>query len=144
LDATAWCRGCNFKPSIESAVADGRRRLDELDDQLDLLNESWSTFLAKALDDPTAANGLALLDSTAADAVRKATQSTVVPAPETISDMSKVLEGLQKVGIPAEDLLAALRAGGPGTAADLEARFTGALNKATAGKNQSTVRLVIE
>jgi len=144
LESRAWCPGCNFKPSIESAVPDARRRLDQLEEQLDRLNRDWSIFLADALDDPTAVQGLALLDDTAAAAVRGVVDPTVVPAPETISDLSTVLAGLQKVTLKADDILEALRLGGPGTPDQMKARFAGAIDAATAGKNVATLRLVIE
>jgi Family of unknown function (DUF6079) len=144
LDDTAWCTACFYKPSIEVSVVDARRRVVDLDERLDRLNADWSSFLTKALEDPTAVQGLSLLDPSAADAVLKATDPSVVPAPETVSDLNRVLQGLQRVAIQASDLVAALQSGGPATAADLEARFAKVVNQATAGKNPATVRLVVE
>jgi Family of unknown function (DUF6079) len=144
LEDTAWCTACFYKPSIEVSVVDARRRVVDLDERLDRLNADWSSFLAKALEDPTAVQGLALLDPSAADAVLKATGPSVVPAPETVSDLNRVLQGLQRVAILAPELVAALQSGGPATAADLEARFAKVVNQATAGKNPATVRLVVE
>ena len=54
LEDAAWCRTCNFKPAIDPGVPDARRRIDDLEDQLDTLNRSWATFIAKALEDPMA------------------------------------------------------------------------------------------
>ena len=144
LEGTAWCRTCNFKPAMDPGVPDARRRIDDLDDQLDTLNGSWAAFIAKALEDPSAESSLQLLTDAEAAAVRATSDPDTLPGAQTVTKLNTVLHGLQRVSITADDLVAALRSGGPATVPDLEARLATLLAQATAGKNPGSVRLVIE
>jgi hypothetical protein len=96
------------------------------------------------LEDPTAVRGLDLLDRDRAAAVRKATDPSTVPDPSVVQDLNRVLQGLQKVAIDGETLLAALRSGGPATEGDLEQRFRSIVQESMKAKDPATVRLVIE
>lgn len=144
LESVAWCRTCNYKPAIDPGVPDARRRVETLEDQLDALNRSWATFVAKALADPMADEGLRLLTDAEATAVRAIADPASIPEAEAVSNLNRVLQGLQRVAISPEELLAALRKGGPGTPQDLESRLASFLAQATLGKTPSNVRLVIE
>ncbi len=144
LETTTSCRACHFKPALDPIGGDAGQRLAAMETGFDTLNEEWSAFLLKALEDPTAEQGLALLDDTRAAAVREAANPTVVPDASTIQDLNRVLQGLQKVAIQGDALLAGLRSGGPATVEDLEIRFQAAVSDAMKAKDPAKVRLVIE
>ena len=67
-----------------------------------------------------------------------------MPDPSVVQDLNRVLQGLQKVAIDGETLLAALRSGGPATEGDLEQRFRSIVQESMKAKDPATVRLVIE
>lgn len=144
LETTTSCRACHFKPALDPIGGDAGQRLAAVETALDTLNEEWSAFLSKSLEDPTAEQGLALLDERRAAAVRTAADPTVVPDASIIQDLNRVLQGLQKVAIQGDALLAGLRTGGPATVEDLELRFQAAVSEAVKAKDPAKVRLVIE
>jgi len=144
LDTATVCRACHFKPAFDPTAGDARNRLAAVENALERLNQESSAFLARSLEDPTAVRGLDLLDQDRAAAVRKATDPSTVPDPSVVQDLNRVLQGLQKVAIDGEILLAALRSGGPATEGDLEQRFRSIVQEFMKAKDPATVRLVIE
>jgi hypothetical protein len=144
LDTATVCRACHFKPAFDPTASDARNRLAAVENALERLNEESSAFLERSLEDPTAVRGLDLLDRDRAAAVRKATDPSTVPDPSVVQDLNRVLQGLQKVAIDGETLLAALRSGGPATEGDLEQRFRSIVQESMKAKDPATVRLVIE
>lgn len=144
MERASFCPACRFKPALDPALGGAAQQLDASETGLDKLNEEWSAFLIKALDDPTAKESLALLDASRMKAVREATKATVVPDASAIQDLNRVLQGLEKVVIGGDTLLAALRHGGPATVEDVTKRFQDAVAEATRAKTPAKVRIVIE
>jgi hypothetical protein len=144
LESVAFCRACHFKPSLEPQVGSVKQQLGDVEAALENLNHDWSSFIVKALEDATAKAGLDLLGEERASAVRSVADPAYVPHPSAIQDLNRVLQGLQKVVIEGDSLLAALRTGGPATTVDLEDRFRGAVDAAVKSKDPAKVRLVIE
>lgn len=140
----AWCTACHFKPSVESTAADAKLELAAVEQALEDLNRDWSAFLHDSLDDPIAAQGLSLLDDAAAAAVRAAADPDNTPSTQSIQYLNQVLGGLEKVVLASDQVLAALRAGGPASPDDLEARLADLVRSAVAGKDQSKLRVVVE
>ena len=144
LETATSCRACHFKPALDPIGGDAGKRLAALETAFETMNTEWSAFLANALSDPIAESGLALLEADRAAAVRNVADPTVVPDPSAIQDLNRVLQGLQKVVIEGDALLAALRSGGPATEGDLEERFQRVVKQSLKAKDPATVRLVIE
>lgn len=144
LEAATSCRVCHFKPALDPIGGDAGQRLASLEMAFETMNGEWSAFLANALSDPIAEGGLALLETDRAVAVKNVAGPTVVPDPSAIQDLNRVLQGLQKVVIEGDALLAALRSGGPATEGDLEERFQRVVKQSLKAKDPATVRLVIE
>ena len=65
--------------------------------------------------------------------------------PEFVEALQEVLSGLVKVVVTAEDLKAALLAGGsPASPAEMKRRFEGYLDRLTKGEEPARVRVVVE
>ena len=122
--------------------------MQELDDQLETLLDTWTRTLRSNLDDPITQNSLGLLPIARKQAVESFITSGILPQSidtEVIKTFQEVLRGLTKVEIRKDNLAAALLEGGvPTTPAELERRFKEYLNKVIAGKDPSSVRIVIE
>jgi hypothetical protein len=144
LETATSCRACHFKPALDPIGGDAGQRLAALETAFEAMNMEWSAFLTNALSDPIAESGLALLEMDRAAAVRKVADPTVVPDASAIQDLNRVLQGLQKVVIEGDALLAALRSGGPATEGDLQERFQRVVKQSLKAKDPATVRLVIE
>ncbi len=144
LETATSCRACHFKPALDPIGGDAGQRLAALETAFETMNVEWSAFLVNALTDPIAEGGLALLETDRAAAVKNVADPTVVPDPSAIQDLNRVLQGLQKVVIDGDALLAALRSGGPATEGDLEERFQRVVKQSLKSKDPATVRLVIE
>ena len=144
LETATSCRACHFKPALDPIGGDAGQRLAGLETAFETRNLEWSAFLSNALSDPIAESGLALLETDRAAAVKNVADPVVVPDPSAIQDMNRVLQGLQKVVIEGDALLAALRSGGPATEGDLEERFQRVVKQSLKEKDPATVRLVIE
>ena len=144
LETATSCRACHFKPALDPIAGDAGKRLAALDTAFETMNTEWSVFLSNALSDPIAESGLALLETDRAAAVKNVADPVVVPDPSAIQDLNRVLQGLQKVVIEGDALLAALRSGGPATEGDLEERFQRVVKQSLKAKDPATVRLVIE
>ncbi len=63
LDASPICPHCNFRPREETLGASGLAVLQQIDDQLDTILESWRKTLVDNLSDPTAKKSISLLPS---------------------------------------------------------------------------------
>lgn len=143
LEGITVCQACQFRPGIDPTT-DAAAGLRAVEDELGRLNDESSGFIAASLEDPIASDGLRLLSDERAAAVRNVAAAGTIPDPSVIQDLNTVLQGMKKVPLSAEDVIEALRAGGPATTEELNARFQGLVDSALAGKDRKAARLVIE
>ncbi|MGC8604475.1 MAG: DUF6079 family protein, partial [Desulfomonilaceae bacterium] len=122
--------------------------LDELDQQLDQLFESWTDTLLKNLEDPTAQESLELLEGHERKLIAQFTKSRMLPDPMTtefVAALQKALSGLIKVTIRTDDLKSALKSdGAPTTVSDLMKHFEDYLDELVKGKDPNRVRIIME
>jgi energy-coupling factor transporter ATP-binding protein EcfA2 len=148
LNATATCPHCNFRPLEENLGSSGMAVLQQIDQQLESMLESWCKTLLENLDDPTAKKSIKLLPDDQKEAVNsflKAKAFSKKISNELVQGMQTALSGLIAIPIRPTELLDALyESGAPSTADQLQTRFEKFLQKITKGKEQSKVRLVIE
>lgn len=124
-------------------------QLTAMEDQLDQLVANWSKVLQENLSDPTVKDKLGLITNKAG---REAVQAFIKlgTLPEEIDNtfikaLQEVLSGLEKVGISARDVTAALTKGGmPCTPEQLQDRFESYVKALTKGKDAAKLRIVIE
>lgn len=148
LDATPFCPHCNFRPSSEAPTAPVATQLSGREEELDRLHADWAKTLLANLEDPTTKEHLNLLKPAQRKAVEGFLKARKLPADlthEFIKTIQEVLSGLQKVVVKADDLKAALLAGGsPSTLGEMKKRFEEFLAEAAKGKDPGKVRIVLE
>ena len=101
-------------------------------------------FIRDSLKDPVALSGLDLLSPKDHESALNAAEADGVPSEEAIKALNTVFGGLQKVSLRAEDVLDALRKGGPSTADELEQRLDAFLASRLGGTDPKKARIVIE
>lgn len=148
LNSTPICPHCGFKPSMETKVSLGAEIIDQFDNLLDNLLDSWTSILFSNLEDPITQSNISLLkmdDRKQLDAFIKSKQ---LPSPldsNFIHALKEVLSGLVKVKLNLGDLQNALQTNtGPGTPAEMKKRFVDYVDKLTKGKDPAKVRIVLE
>ena len=148
LEASPVCPHCGFRPALESDGPPAGQVLAQLDDHLDRLLADWTRTLLVNLDDPTTRENLSLLQPERANRVTAFVANGELPDPlesEFVEALQEVLSGLVKVVVTAENLKAALLAGGsPASPAEMKARFEGYLDRLTKGEEPARVRVVVE
>ena len=148
LDASPICPHCNFRPQEETLGASGQAVLQQIDDQLDTMLESWRKTLLENLSDPTVKKSISLLPDGQKSAVEGFLKSSKLPDKidaDLVQGIQAALSGLIAIPIKPDDLLDTLSHGGaPCTVEQLRARFEEFLGKMTRGKEPAKVRLIID
>jgi hypothetical protein len=144
LEQTPYCTACMFKPAIDAADVDAEIRLGRLEDAAEELDAEWKAFIRDSLDDPVAKRGIDLLSPKDQESALSAAEVDGVPSDEAVKALNTIFSGLQKVSLPAGDLLDALRKGGPSTADELEQRLDAYLATRLGGTDPKKARIVIE
>jgi hypothetical protein len=148
LSSSPICPHCSFRPQEENLGTGGLAALQQIDQQLGGILESWCKTLLENLDDPTAKKSIKLLPEAQRDAVNSFLKAKALPeriSNELIQGMQAALSGLIAILIRPAKLLEALSdSGAPSTADQLQSRFEKFLQKVTQGNEPSKVRLIIE
>lgn len=148
MDATPICSHCSFRPQEENLGAAGTAVLQQLDQQLDTLIDTWTKTLLENLDDPTATKSVKLLPDAQRDAVSAFIKAMKLPSKignDLVQGMQTALKGLIAISVRPSELLTALGENGtPSTVEQLQSRFGDFLQKLTRGKEPSKVRLIID
>jgi len=148
LGASPVCPLCNFKPGENIFTTPAGTMLDGLDDELDILLESWTQTLLTNLEDPTTKDNLDLLKPKTKKLINRFIKEHNLPdelGQDFILALQEVLSGLVKVSVNAADMRTALLAGGsPVTPAEMKKRFEEYVDKLTKGKEPGKVRIVLE
>jgi hypothetical protein len=148
LNALPTCPHCSFRPQEEAVGASAATVLQQIDEQLDTLLESWRKTLLENLDDPTAKKSIKLLPNEQKEAVNAFLKAKAYPEKicnDFVQGVQTALSGLIAIQVRPAELLDALGdSGAPSTVEQLESRFEKFLAKITQGKEQSKVRLVIQ
>jgi hypothetical protein len=148
LESSPVCPHCGFKPAIENTISAGTQAIDQLDEQLDAILESWVTAIARNLDDPIIKENLALLKGDERERLQTFQQSKELPDPldgNFVHALKEALSGLVKVTIKLPELQSALLAvDGPATPLEMKKRFDDYLDALTKGKDPAKVRIVLE
>ena len=148
LEASPVCPHCGFRPALEPEAAPAGQMLVHLDDDLDQLLADWTRTLLVNLNDTAARENLSLLQAERARRVAAFAEERALPnvlEPEFVEALQEVLSGLVKIVVKAEDLKAALLAGGsPASPTEMKARFEGYLDGLAKGEDPAKVRVVLE
>lgn len=148
LRQQAACPHCGYKPTVEGVTANAGSELDWADDLIDRLGTGWTETLLAELGRPEIAGNVDLLE-----AEKKVLLQTFLAKkqlPETITEplvaaVNDALQGLERISIPAENLLLALA--GDGTPCSLEAfrqRFSQYLTTQAAGHEPGRLRISLD
>lgn len=148
LDSLPRCPHCDFKPIVERLTISAKIELENMDDELDQLLDSWTQTLLTNLEDPTTRGNLELLRPASRKLVDAFIKSREFPEKldqKFISALQEALSGLSKVAVSADDLRDALLSGGsPATPAEIKHRFEEYIEKVTKGMDLGKVRIVLE
>jgi len=147
LESSPTCPHCTFRPQEENLGASGGAVLDQIDNLLDTMVESWTKTLLENLDDPTAKKSISLLPAAQKKEVKAFLKDQVLPEKignDLVQGIQQALSGLTAVNIKPSELFAVLNGkGGPCTLEQLRERFEAYLQKLTQGKEPGKLRLVI-
>ena len=148
LEASPVCPHCGFRPALEPAAPPAGEVLAQLDDDLDRLLADWTRTLLVNLADSATRENVSLLQPERAKRLTAFVAEGEFPdvlEPEFVEALQEVLSGLVKVVVTAEDLKAALLAGGsPASPTEMKARFEGYLDGLAKGQDPAKVRMVLE
>ncbi len=148
LGATPVCPHCNFRPGAEPAI-NAATLLDDLDNELDQMTESWTQTLLSNLEDPTTKERIhKVLSPNQRKIIEVFLKSRTLPAlidQEFLSAVKEALTELTLVPVKIMDLREALFSGGtPVTPAEMKRRFDEYLEGLTKGKEAGKLRIVLE
>ncbi len=150
LNASPLCPHCQFKPGVESVYGGMpiSTTLNNFDDELDKMLESWTQTLLTNLEDPTTKENINLLKPAERKLIDSFIKKRSLPddlSQDFIHALKEVLSGLTKVAISINELREALLSGGsPATPSEMRKRFEEYLEKLTKGKEPGKVRIVLE
>ncbi len=142
------CPHCGFRPLIETNTASSSQTIDQMDNDLDTMLDSWTSTLLGNLEDPITQ---ASIDELLQDEDKKIVQSFIdsrelpdVVDNNFVQTLKTILAGLQKVVINKRDLLARISDIGPATPAEIKKRFDDYIDQLTKGKDPAKIRIVME
>lgn len=148
LDSSAKCPNCNFEPKAEKNAISASVLLNNLEQELDVLVDSWVQTLIDNLNDPTTQKNIDLLHSESKKLILEFRATGNLPehlSDEFIKALQEVLSGLIKVTIKHEKLIEALKKDGtPLTILEMKKRFDDYLEEETKGKEPNKIRIVLE
>jgi hypothetical protein len=148
LDASPICPHCGFRPSMETGVAAGSQRIDQMDTQLDAMVSAWTSTILSNLEDPITQANMDLLKIDDRKPLETFIKSKELPLPldsNFVHALKEVLSGLVKVTVKAQELQQALQVtAGPATPAEMKKRFEAYIDQLTKGKDPAKVRIVME
>lgn len=149
LSASPVCPHCGFRPANEQGdLLPASNVLKQLDDELDRLIDGWTQTLLDNLDDPIIQENFDLLKPAARSLIDAFISSKSLADPVTpdfVAAVQEALSGLEKISISSADIRQALLQGGsPATPEDLRKRFESFLNDRCKGKDNTTLRFVVE
>ncbi len=148
LRTSPICPHCGFKPGTEPVPVSADRTLENLEEELDTLTESWTRALLMNLDGPDTSKNLELLNPESRALVNEFVRQRALPSEpdqSLIETLKEILSGLEKVSVTTDDLRAALLSGGsPATPAEMRQRFDHYLDGLLRGKELAKVRIVLE
>jgi Family of unknown function (DUF6079) len=148
LDSTPVCPHCGFRPSVEAGTVVGAHMINQMDQQLDEMLESWTVTILGNLEDPITQANMDLLKSEDREQLDAFLQSRELPTPldnNFVHAIREVLSGLVKIVFKAKELKNALQlAGGPATPSEIKKRFVDYVDGLTRGNDPAKVRIVVE
>lgn len=147
LETSPICPHCHYRPATEAAVS-STAQLNQMDEELDQLIESWTKTLLNNLDDPmTQANVEELLHEDDKKIIKAFMTSKKLPDPidsHFVQTLKTILTGLQKVPLKKEQLLKIISDLGPSTPNEIKQAVSDYVDNLTKGKDPAKVRIVLE
>src|SRR5690606_10011902 len=108
LSASAVCQHCGFRPANEQGeMLPAANILKKLDDELDVLLNSWVQTLIENLEDPIIQSNFELLKDSSRKIVMGFAERKSLPdfiTPEFVAAVQEALSGLEKITVSSDDV----------------------------------------
>ena len=145
LDSSAICPHCQYSPSREGIQGSVSHLLQQLDEQLDTMLESWTTTLLNDMEDPVAQKNIELLKQEDASAIKEfLSKREMTDNTRLIPALQQILNGLKKVSFKLSDVEHALQSAGPAKPEELKQRFAEYVDSMVRGEDPNKIRIVLE
>ncbi len=142
------CLHCTYKPAVDGQAVNASAEIDRAEDDLDVLTAGWTQMLLAELGRPEVTANLELLDADKQAMVQAFLDQQRLP--EIVSDgfvaaVNDALQGLERLAVPAEDLLLALAGDGTPCSPDaFRQRFKDYLAQRLTGHDSERVRVSLD
>ena len=137
-----------FRPVNEDLTVSASEKLQDLEDQLGVLIESWTNTLFENLEDPITRDSLNLLNETDRTSIDTFIKSRSLPKPidqDFIKALRLVLQGLIPIEISSDQIRDALFANGAAATVDqIKQRLDQFIAEKCRGQDISKVRIVLK
>lgn len=148
LGADPVCHDCGYRPSDEKPGPPGAAVLDQIDNDIDKLLDTWCETILSDLRDPTVQISIDVLEPKEKKAVEKVIADDAIPekiSTDLIQGIQKALSGLSPISVSPSELLGKLSDGSATcTVEQFRKRFEDFVAEKTRGKDLDKVRIVIK
>lgn len=142
------CPHCGFRPAAGDAAVNATAEIDRAEAELDALAAAWTQMLLAELARPEVAATVELLDGEKRALVRTFLSQQTLPDAVNeafVAAVNDALQGLERLAIPAEDLLLALAGDGtPCSPEQFRQRFAQFVTGKLAGHDGNRVRISLD
>ncbi|MBB6451617.1 hypothetical protein HNQ94_000038 [Salirhabdus euzebyi] len=143
LENNPICPNCKFRPKDDHKILN---TLEDLEDQLGELLNSWTESLLTNFNDPEVQQSISLLSSSQQTLINEFIEQGNFSLPidvQLIQTIKELLQGIEKVEISFNDLEKMLANGSPLTVDEVRSRFESMLKNKIGNSNTNRVRMML-
>lgn len=144
LEHTPICQNCKFRPKDEPAVQ--HYKLDEMEDEIGELLQTWIETLLINFNDPEIKKNITLLRHEHMELIEVFIKKQKLELPiniKLIDAINELLQGIEKVSFSISDLEEMMSNGNPLTVDELKRRFDKLVKKKVGAQPKSNIRILL-
>lgn len=144
LEQNPICPHCRFRPKDE--VQNQEVRLEELEENLNEILNSWTDSLITNLNDSEVKNSISLLNNGEQNLVQQLLEKRTFSLPidvQLLQIINKLFRGIEKVEVSLDDLKDTFANGSPLTIDELRERFESLLRKQIGNGSADRIRIML-